>query len=216
MSVKKEQADQETPTVVAVPKVTSKASLAKRLTNKKIKINTHIKFDEDGDQVELTNDQEEEISDTDTPLTESIAPIPIVVFEQSNETSVGGIDVDNAQELIRSRDKSDRKRERERIKAAHRERRLKRNRQTYAESEKGSQGVMLASPVENKDQTMEPDEQKERPSQDSSDSKYDTPPRAKRKKVAKHMKKKHEQLGTESAPPDLNEDEELVLHLLAS
>lgn len=124
----------------ASAKVISKSARAKKLLNKKIKINQHIKFDEDGEPVEQDNSRgnieypyEDEKSsssgsDDDEQL---IHPISIDEYERSeNHPKLGGIRIEKAKELLRSRDKVDRKRERERIRAAHHTKKLKSHRGT--------------------------------------------------------------------------------------
>ena len=134
-------------------KVISRSAHAKKLLNKKIKINQHIKFDKDGEPVEqdgpsrnVDNEERSCSSDSDDEL--AIHPVSIDEFERSEKRPmVGGIKIEKAKELLRSRDKLDRKRERERIRMAHRERRLKSRRETK-EDEEGKEtaadGVRLA------------------------------------------------------------------------
>ena len=122
----------------SVKKVVSKSAHAKKLLNKKIKINQHIKFDEDGELVDQdsTGDKlkyptnEDEISSnsssSESDGEQALQPISIDEFEKSKKhIKIGGIKIERAKELLRSRDKVDRKHERERIGAAHHERRLK-------------------------------------------------------------------------------------------
>ena len=77
-------------------KSTTTVSHAKKLINKKLKLNTHIIFDED------KNEQTDE-----------------------SDTGEGGIRIDEAKELIEIQDRVDKKRERERVKELHKTRRLK-------------------------------------------------------------------------------------------
>jgi len=81
-------------------KLSSRISQAKKLVNKKLKLNTHIVF---GDG-ELLGDEEEHDSESD--------------FE-------GGIDVSKVKQEMKKRDKEDKKIERERIKSLHKAKRLK-------------------------------------------------------------------------------------------
>ena len=152
---------------------------------------------------------------------------------------VGGIKIEKAKELLRSRDKMDRKRERERIRSAHRESRLK-SHQAMKDGEKSvaNEGVRLAGASSSEDETeerllseLEEDEQSCAQSRLSlTDSEGDSEllssdeeeMRQKRQKLDKSMKskkrsiRKHKQLGTEPGAPSLMEDEELALHLLIS
>ena len=77
-------------------KSTTRVSHAKKLINKKLKLNTRIIFDED------KNEQRDE-----------------------SNTDEGGIRIDEAKELIRTQDRVDKRRERERVKEMHKIRRLK-------------------------------------------------------------------------------------------
>lgn len=86
-------------------KSTTRVSQAKKLINKKLKLNTHIIFDDEDKDNDENSDQEEGHDDSDT--------------------GEGGIDVDEAKELIEIQDKVDKKRERERIKEIHKTRRIK-------------------------------------------------------------------------------------------
>ena len=69
---------------------------------------------------------------------------------------IGGIKIEKAKELLRSRDKMDRNHERERIRSAHRERRLK-SRQAMKDGEEGvaSEGVRLVGASSSEDETEE-------------------------------------------------------------
>ena len=81
-------------------KSTSRISQAKKLVNKKLKLNTHVIFDEG-----KNDDQEEE--------------------DNNGDTGEGGIDINEVKELIKVSDRADKKRERERVKEKHKTRRLK-------------------------------------------------------------------------------------------
>ena len=80
-------------------KSASRISQAKKLINKKLKLNTHIMFDEG------KNDDQEE--------------------EEKDDKEEGGIDISEAKELIKVQDWVDKKRERERVKEKHKTKRLK-------------------------------------------------------------------------------------------
>ncbi|XP_065883738.1 probable ATP-dependent RNA helicase DDX10 [Dysidea avara] len=81
-------------------KMSSKISQAKKLVNKKLKLNTHVVFD-DGDHLA---DKDEHDSESD--------------FE-------GGIDVSKVKQVMKKRDKDDKKIERERVRSLHKAKRLK-------------------------------------------------------------------------------------------
>ena len=226
-------------------KVVSKSARAKKLLHKKIKVNQHIKFDEDGDPVEQEGsrnkveypNEEEGSSSSDSDGELSVQPISVSEFERSKKhLKVGGIKIEKAKELLRSRDKMDRKRERERIQAAHRERRLKfcQGMKRDKDNEKmATEGVRLAEAASSKDEQEGQMSEVEGDSHTHSqlsliegDNKVASsdeegmlqPKRQKleRKQKPKKKKKRHEQLGTEAEPPSLVEDEELALHLLMS
>ena len=230
-------------------KVVSKSARAKKLLNKKIKMNQHITFDEEGEPVELGScgtkvnytGEEEGPSSSDSDEEISVQPVSIDEFEQSNKRlKVGGIKIEEAKELLRSRDKMDRKRERERIRTAHRERRLKTRQQSREEEEEGDggvgrEGVRLIGEISSQEEEEEEEEgvgqtsDLEEANQTqpqlwvteetvSSDEERPKPKRQKLDKKEKKKKKerKHKQLGTEPEPPNIVEDEELALHLLMS
>ena len=233
----------------SVKKVISKSAHAKKLLNKKIRINQHIKFDEDGepadqdstgDKVKYPNEEENSnnSSSSESDDEQSLQPISIDEFERSTKrVKIGGIKIKKAKELLRSRDKMDRKRERERIRSAHRERRLK-SRQAMKDGEEGvvSEGVRLVGASSSEDETEEQllselEEGEQSPSQSrlsptevdnellSSDEEEMQQKRLKLDKCMKSKKRsvrKHKQLGTEPELASLMEDEELALHLLIS
>ena len=150
---------------------------------------------------------------------------------------IGGIKIEKAKELLRSRDKMDRKRERERIQSAQREKRLK-SRQVMKDEGEGvaSEGVKLVGASSSEDETEEQlpselNEAEQSPAQsrlsltegdselllsDEEDIQQKRPKLDKSVKSKKRSKRKHKQLGTELEPGSLMEDEELALHLLIS
>lgn len=230
-------------------KVVSKSAHAKKLLNKKIKINQHIKFDEDGEPVDQdsTGDkfeypaEEESSSESEDEL--ALQPVSIDEFEKSKKhVKIGGIKIEKAKEVLRLRDKMDRKCERERIRTAHRKRRLK-SRQAMKvgdgeDKEEGvaSEGVRLAGASSSEEEMeeqllseMEEDGQNHTQpllslTEDDSEvlSSGERETQQKRQKIDKSVKskkkskRKHKQLGVEPEPVSLMEDEELALHLLTS
>ena len=120
-------------------KLETRVTSAKRLLHKKIRVNTHIKFDEDGAPSDSKMaEQLDESSNSDDGGNEGdILPIPINEYSvsDSNHLRVGGISIAEAQKLIRKRDRADRLRERERIRTQHRQlrRRVKRVRDEEGE-----------------------------------------------------------------------------------
>ena len=230
-------------------KIVSKSAQAKKLLNKKIKINQHIKFDEDGEPVDqdgvgdkLEYLDEENINSSSSESEDELAlqPVSIDEFDKSDKRAkVGGIKIEKAKELLRSRDKVDRKRERERIRAAHRERKLKLRQAVKGDEERegvAMEAVRLAGTSSSEEEIeeqlpseLEGDEQGGAHSQLSlseGDGKVlssdEEAAQCKRQKLDKSVKSKkkskrrHEQLGAEPEPTSLVDDEELALHLLMS
>ena len=143
------------------PKVLTKVTSAKRLLHKRIKVNTHVKFDDDG--VPISDQQVEnivnEVESSDDECEEgTIEPIPIQQYsEREGGRAVGGINISHAQELIRKRDRTDRARERERIRSQHREMRRKQKRIVGREGSEGEEdeGVVLGGSIGNEEEDEE-------------------------------------------------------------
>ena len=174
-------------------KTVSKVTVAKKILNKKIQVNTHIKFDADSSSSSESEDDNEPPMLVDTS---SIAPVPIDDYQSSkNGHKIGGIELDIAQKKLKARDKLDRKRERERIKALHQEKRRK--------------GRLSENRTVERIATLG-----ESPEDDDSLSESEIPPLAKRGKREEGVVKGEGQLGTEGNQSGLSDDEELALHLL--
>ena len=109
-------------------KVYSKVATAKKLLNKRIKLNKHVRFDEEGKTVSEDKDRQEE-----EDMERNVEPIAIGELSAETRGIVGGIDVHKAKELMALRDQEDRLKERERVRAVHRQRRLKLRRQQRVE-----------------------------------------------------------------------------------
>ena len=185
-------------------KTVSKISSIKKILNKKIKLNSHIRFDEEG--TELTKDtsinteiynqlDDDEESDADSNPVGCIVPVPISEYEDEmgRNMCVGGLDIPAAQRRIIASDKNDRKLERARIQRAHQQRRHK-NRKFISHSVSASDEGENASEVEM------------------------SRPQAKRRRriggVAVCAEEEEcVQLGS-NAEPHLKDDEELARHLL--
>ncbi len=103
----------------------------------------------------------------------------------NDSTKIGGIEFESAKKKLQVQDKLDRKRERERIKAIHKERRRK----TQSSEKIQLSGIVTLADHSDVDSECEP--------------------------TAKHTKvdTSHEQLGVNSETA-LSDDEELALHLL--
>lgn len=88
-------------------KVVTKAALAKKLIKKKILPNKKVEFDEEGKEVETENTLKSDLGKE---------------YEKSAES---GIDILKARELIKEEDKFDKERFKQKVKAKHREKKLK-------------------------------------------------------------------------------------------
>ena len=185
-------------------KVPTKVTVAKKLLNKKIQLNTHVKFDADQSDSELSGDENDLVSSTVSE--ESMTPLEIDHYQStaSSMHTFGGIEMSKARESLQASDRMDRARERERVKAIHRE--LKRKGNPLEKVSSQSLAVLRL------------------PSDSGSESEGEEAtlglkePIKKRMKVDNERKRKigEEQLGTEALPVTLCEDEELALHLLNS
>ena len=169
--------------------------MAKKILNKKIQVNTHIKFESDDSCSESEGDDEVQM----LVDTNSISPVPLDDYQSSKSVSkIGGIKLDTARKKLRASDKLDRKRERERIKAIHQEKRRK-----------GRQSGSRTETVTTLRDSLDDDSLDD----GSSSSESETLPLAKRGKRRERLSEGGRQLGTEDQG-GLSDDEELVLHLL--
>ena len=120
-----EDGEETTPRFQKKRKSSTRVSQAKKLLNKKLKLNTHVVFDdnnEPGGENEVDGNQEEKCDDSDV-------------------SDAGGINIREAKELIKIEDKVDKRRERERIKEMHKVRRRKSKAKQQSEQE--TAGVTL-------------------------------------------------------------------------
>lgn len=101
----------------------TKAAVAKKILKKKIKVNTKVKFTEDGDTID---DEKKDVKSQAAKLF-------------MNE-DVGGIDIEKAKEVLREEDKFDKIRFREKVKARHREQKRKLKNKRKGEGEKDEFG----------------------------------------------------------------------------
>ncbi|XP_075975722.1 putative ATP-dependent RNA helicase DDX10 [Anticarsia gemmatalis] len=107
----------------------TKAAVAKKLLKKKIKVNTQVKFTEEGDAIE------DEKRDVKSELAKQFV----------NE-NVGGIDIEKAKEVLQEEDKFDKIRFREKVKAKHKEQKRKlKNKKKEEEGEKDDFGSQSES-----------------------------------------------------------------------
>lgn len=116
----------------------SKVSTIKKILNKNIKLNHHIKFDDQGEVMEGEGSADQ-TNAGDSDSNDSITPVPISEFESQGKMGlkVGGIQIEEAQKMLKVRDRIDRDFERERIRQAHRGRRLKGKKQSLSEDSGG-------------------------------------------------------------------------------
>ena len=104
---------------VASQKHKTRVSQAKSILNRKIKVNKHITFDENGDPTgEVVLPKE---SDSEYEEERGNQPLSLVSLEdmESGSHLVGGLELEEAKKLVNKRDAADRQRERERVKAKH-------------------------------------------------------------------------------------------------
>lgn len=107
----------------------TKAAIAKKLLKKKIKVNTTVKFTDEGDAIE------DEKRDVKSELAKQFV----------NE-NVGGIDIEKAKEVLQEEDKFDKIRFREKVKAKHKEEKRKlKNKKKEDEGEKDDFGSQSES-----------------------------------------------------------------------
>ncbi|XP_028165918.1 probable ATP-dependent RNA helicase DDX10 [Ostrinia furnacalis] len=136
LQVKKKNVEVETPTIAEEPikskkkaKPLTKAAVAKKILKKKIKVNTTVKFTEDG----------EAIQDEKRELKSDLA-------KKLNEENIGGIDIEKAKEILQEEDKFDKIRFREKVKAKHKEQKRKlKNKKKDEEGEKDDFGSQSES-----------------------------------------------------------------------
>lgn len=106
----------------------TKAAVAKKILKKKIKVNTTVKFTEDGEAID------DEKKDVKSDLAKQFV----------NE-DVGGIDIEKAKEVLREEDKFDKIRFREKVKAKHKEQKRKIKNKKKEEEEKDDFGSQSES-----------------------------------------------------------------------
>ncbi|XP_026318956.1 probable ATP-dependent RNA helicase DDX10 [Hyposmocoma kahamanoa] len=106
----------------------TKAAVAKKILKKKIKVNTKVKFTEDGETIE---DEKKDVKSQAAKLF-------------MNE-DVGGVDIEKAKEVLREEDKFDKIRFREKVKEKHREQKRKLKNKRKEEGEKDEFGSQSES-----------------------------------------------------------------------
>lgn len=160
-------------------------------------------------------------SEEESDVGDSIAPVSMETFEQLEREGeglkVGGIEISKALRKIQARDKIDRRYERERIRALHRERRLKRRKHAKSVDQEGeddgSCGLALLATADSDLATPSSESSDEGPLESTvgrkRQRKKEQGPRSNRQV----KKRSEEQLGT-CMDSELAEDEQLAKHLL--
>lgn len=98
-------------------KVKSKASVAKRLKKKNIKINEKVLFDEDGNRIADGINVPKSVNLTDQLADE--------LDKKSDQAEFSGINIEEARKMLQNEDVYDKQLYRQRVKRDHREKRLK-------------------------------------------------------------------------------------------
>ena len=177
-------------------KKVTKLTAAKKLLHKKIRVNSHVMFDDDGAPVMGQQEVMEEAEESEESGEEQcIEPVPIQQYSEAEGQRVGGISIADAQEMIRRRDRADRARERERIRMQHRETRRKQRRGLGKEEEGERKGGLVVLGGEREEEEAGEKEEEE------------------------HHGSKRVRLSVQEEEEDtaqLSDDEELALHLLKS
>ncbi|XP_049872670.1 probable ATP-dependent RNA helicase DDX10 [Pectinophora gossypiella] len=107
----------------------TKAAVAKKILKKKIKVNTTVKFTDEGEAID------DEKRDVKSELA-----------KQFINENVGGIDIEKAKEVLKEEDKYDKQRFREKVKAKHKEQKRKlKNKKKEEEGEKDDFGSQSES-----------------------------------------------------------------------
>ena len=175
-------------------KKVTKLTAAKKLLHKKIRVNSHVMFDDDGAPVMGQQEVMEEAEESEESGEEQcIEPVPIQQYSEAEGQRVGGISIADAQEMIRRRDRADRARERERIRMQHRETRRKQRRGLGKEEEGERKGGLVVLGGEREEEGEKEEEE--------------------------HHGSKRVRLSVQEEEEDtaqLSDDEELALHLLKS
>ncbi|KAJ0183055.1 hypothetical protein K1T71_001031 [Dendrolimus kikuchii] len=110
-------------------KPVTKAALAKKILKRKIKVNTQVKFTEEGDMIE---DEKRNVKSE--------------LAKQFLSENVGGIDIEKAKEVLKEEDKFDKIRFREKVKAKHKEQKRKlKNKKKEEDGEKDDFGSQSES-----------------------------------------------------------------------
>ena len=167
---------------------TTKLTAVKKLLHKNIKVNTHIKFDEEGTVVEGRVGVEKEEEKEEEEEEGDNIPVPIEEYKKGGRR-VGGIDISTAREMLHKRNRAEKMREKKRVWLLHRQMRRKRKKiekgEEGGEEGMGGGGAILVNTEEENEKSIQPYHKRQRVSQTS-----------------------------EEESTDLADDEQLALHLL--
>lgn len=199
-SIDKEESEKKEKT-----KVMTKTQMAKKILRKKIKMNTKVTFDDDGESVVEKTDGDGESSEVEGEQE--------AVIEAEIGDEFGGINVEEAKKRMKNEDRLDRQNERKRIRAKHKELKRKEREERIAMTT-GSMVTLGGDRNENESESDqdEIDEEEEEEEEEEKEEIEEMQPKKKRRKFSKKRKEENiEELPKEST---IAEDEELALRLL--
>jgi len=185
-------------------KAQSKATTAKKLLRKNIKMNTKITFGEDG-----------EVTDTHNAMVDASS---FKEIEESEAPNAGGIDISDVKNHMKEQDRFDRQRERRKVKERHREKRKKEReeRKAAAVGSVPSLGVSEEDVEENKslDRLLDMVSSESEEQEEMSDN--EEPVVKRRKLSSKKQSTIPNKDSSSTVASQLIEDEELALNLLGT
>ena len=180
----------------------SKVGIAKKLV-KKIKLNTHIKFDNGSEDktppLSLDKESDEESSAS------GIHPVPMEQFKQGRVKNFGGINIENVRKEMELVDKSDRCAERLRVRQEHLKRKRKARKRCHQGDQIEEQLVTLGGSCSDEDKFSKNE------SEGYSSSENGLIPAGKKQKIIVESDDKDE-----DNHKYLSNDEELALHQVLS
>ena len=139
-----------TPTPGPKTKAKSKGKLVRSLLNKKLTVNTHVKFNDDEDEGNEISQELGESSDDEDEWREG----------EEETGGGGGINIEEAKMKLRAQDKLDRRNERKRVREAHRKKKLKNKEKTTTEGEKEERIMTLCTNEESESEAEDYKRQK--------------------------------------------------------
>ncbi|XP_065057141.1 probable ATP-dependent RNA helicase DDX10 isoform X1 [Rhopilema esculentum] len=177
----------------------SRVIMAKKIIRKGIRLNTKIKFDEDGEANEVAkpvvsdNESSDEVEDSDQLK-------PISIEELEGKDIVGGIDIKKMMKKLGKEDKLDRQTERDRVKRKHQENRKKQRKERKIFSEMNS--VTLGGEESSNQGEL-------------SDGSDEEPEHKRSERPSPRKKARTDTVELPGQQESLKEDEELALQLLS-